>query len=157
MTTSQQQILHPLRRKKRETRTTIVSFRLRDTEAQALSQDLRERPASGVSSLKQFTRKLCVDYALGKLVYVNPPERDVDSDVREHIDAIALPNCWLTDKKFIKALRDFLTSGENWSQLRFFMLRAGWPEDLLALHRETKTDQDRLLIAQQALTRMLLK
>lgn len=145
-----------LRKKKRETRTTIVSFRLREAEAKLLQADFDNKPIAGLRSLKQLCRKLSVDYANGKVVYVDPEERRLSSDSREFAN-LAPPNCTMSNRRFLRALRDFLNVPENWQKLRFFMLRAGWPADLLAAHHQAVDEQERLLIAQKFLTRMLKK
>lgn len=72
-------------RKIREPRTVIVSFRLRKTEAKLLQQDLKGKPIAGVKSLKQFARKLVIDFAKGRLVYSNPTDRQIDSDAGERL------------------------------------------------------------------------
>lgn len=140
--------------KKREPRTNIVSFRLRDTEASLLAEDLKRHPAAGIKSLKQFARKLTIDYARDRLVYVEGIDRKIDPDSRQrlHIDP---PNCQMSDPQFIKALRKFLSAEENWRKLRLFMLRAGWPEQAREAYRAAETSEERLSIAQKLLAKML--
>jgi hypothetical protein len=132
-----------------------VSFRLRETEADMLLQHLEKHPIAGFKSLKQFCRKLSVDYALERLIYINPIDCEINFDSREFLP-IEPPNCKMSDKKFIKALRDFITVPENWNKLRLFMLRAGWPEKLKNECRDADS-QERLLLAQRVLTEMLIK
>lgn len=141
-------------RPKREPRSTIISFRLRDSEAALLQKDLEDNPASGVKSLKQLARMVTIDYSQGKLVYIDPFERRINPDERRHVFCLP-PDCHMTDRSFIKALREFLRVEENWRKLRLFILRSGWPADLLEAHRQASTDQERLVVAQKALTRML--
>lgn len=145
----------PTRPKKREPRTQIVSFRLRETEANALLQDMKRHTGTGFKSLKQFCRKLSVDYALERLIYISPLDRTINFDSREFLH-VEPPNCTMSDKKFIKALRDFITVPENWHKLRLFMLRAGWPDKLKAEFRDAENDQERLIAAQKVLTEMLM-
>ncbi len=140
--------------KKREPRTNIVSFRLRDTEAQRLEQDLKDRPVVGIKSLKQFARKLTIDYAYDRLVYVRSVDRRLDPDSRKGVK-IDPPDCHLDDRKFVKTLRDFLSQEDNWRRLRLFMLQAGWPQNLVKAYRSTTNHQKRLRIAQKVLTNML--
>lgn len=105
--------------------------------------------------MSQFARKLSVDYALGKLVYVLPSDRDTDPDAKDCLPKEA-PNCHLQDAAFIKSLRNFLRTPENWNRLRLFMLRAGWPADLLEDSKQA-TGAQRLKIAKKFLTKMLSK
>jgi hypothetical protein len=150
-TQQKQQVKQP---KKREPRTVIVSFRLRDTEAQRLEQDLRNRPVVGIKSLKQFARKLTIDYAYDRLVYVRNVDRRLDPDSRKGVK-IDPPNCRLDDARFVKTLRDFFNQEQNWHKLRLFMLQAGWPQNLVKAYRSTTNRQERLRIAQKVLTNML--
>lgn len=133
-----------------------MSFRLRETEAALLHKDQAEHPVSGIESLKQFIRKLSVDYALGRLVYVQPVDRAIDFDSRDYLP-VAPPDCQISDRKFLKVLRDFISIPENWHKLRLFMLRTGWPEKLKAEFRDAKNDQERLFVAQKLLAQMLIK
>jgi hypothetical protein len=144
------------RQGKRLARTTIISFRLRQHEAEQLEANLRKTPVSGIESLKQLARMVTVDYAAGRVVYVNPVERKTAPDTRATAN-IGAPECWINDKFFLRSLRRFLQINGNWQRLRFFMLRAGWPEDLLQLHNAT-SDEDtdgRLRIALKFINRML--
>ena len=145
----------PTRPKKREPRTHIVSFRLRETEANLLLADMKKNPHAGFRSLKQFCRKISVDYALSRLIYIMPLDRMINFDSREYLE-VEPPNCQMSDKRFLKALRDFLTVPENWHKLRLFMLRAGWPEKLKAEFLDAENDQERLIAAQKVLTEMLV-
>lgn len=70
-------------RKVREPRTVVVAFRLRRTEVKALSADLKETPAAGVKSLKQFARKIVIDFSKNRLRYVDPKYRTIDPDAQE--------------------------------------------------------------------------
>lgn len=140
--------------KKREPRTNIISFRLRDTEAKLLAADLKQHPVAGIKSLKQFARKLTIDYARERLVYVENIDRQIDPDARERLQ-IETPNCQMSDHRFLKALRGFLSVEENWRKLRLFMLRAGWPEDSTVAYNSSTSEQERLMIAQKVLTKML--
>lgn len=72
-------------RKIREPRTVVVAFRLRRTEAKALSADLKETPAAGVKSLKQFARKIVIDFSKNRLRYTNPADRTIDCDAAERL------------------------------------------------------------------------
>lgn len=150
-TQKKQQVKHA---KKREPRTNIVSFRLRDTEADRLALDLKNRPVVGIKSLKQFARKLTIDYAYDRLVYVRSVDRRLDPDSRNGVK-IDPPDCRIDDAKFVKTLRDFLGQNDNWRKLRLFMLQAGWPPNLVKAYRSTTDNQKRLRIAQQVLTNML--
>jgi hypothetical protein len=133
-----------------------VSFRLRETEANLLLKDMEHNPVKGCRSLKQFARKLSVDYALGRLVFIHPLDRAIGADQREYL-TVEPPNCQMSDKRFLKALRDFITVPENWHKLRLFMLRAGWPDKLKNEFRDADNDQERLLVAQRVLSEMLIK
>lgn len=146
----------PIRSKKRETRTVIVSFRLREEEAKLLQDEFKNTLPRGLKSLKQFARKLSVDYSKRKLVYVDPAEKKISDNARDYVP-LDPPNCDMSNRRFLKALRDFITVPENWSKLRYFMLRAGWPQDLLEANDATTDPQERLMIAQKVLTRMLKK
>jgi hypothetical protein len=156
-TKHKQQPQHPARSKKRDTRTVIVSFRLREEEAKLLQDEFKNTLPRGLKSLKQFARKLSVDYARQKLVYVDPAEREISDSARDYATTLIPPNCEMSHRRFLRALRDFLNVPENWSKLRYFMLRAGWPQDLLEANNGTTDPQERLLIAQKVLTRMLKK
>jgi hypothetical protein len=142
-------------RKKREPRTSIISFRLRKTEAELLANDLERRPVIGIKSLKQFARKLTIDYARDRLVYVREVERRLDPEARNGVKKIELPNCHLNDPRFIRSLRNFLREEENWHRLRLFMLMAGWPHKFVKVYRATKNKNKRLRIARKVLTSML--
>jgi len=63
----------------------VVAFRLRRTEAKALSADLKQTPAAGVKSLKQFARKIVIDFSKSRLRYVNPADRTIDCDAGERL------------------------------------------------------------------------
>jgi hypothetical protein len=139
----------------KEPRTAIVSFRLRKTEADALMRDLRERPIAMVKSVKQFARKLTVDYVHGRLVYVVSADRQVDPDVAQNLRAA--PDCQLLDRRFILALTDYLVNGDNWCRLRSFMIRAGWPREYIERYNQAATDAQRLGVMRGLLKRMLGK
>jgi hypothetical protein len=142
-------------RKKREPRTSIISFRIRETEAQLLAVDLERRPVIGIKSLKQFARKLTIDYARDRLVYVREVERRLDPEARNGVKKIEAPNCQLSDPRFIKSLRNFLRDEESWHRLRLFMLVTGWPPKFVKVYRATKNKKKRLRIARKVLTSML--
>ncbi len=137
---------------KREPRTRIISFRLREAETELLEQDLKVSPVIGIKSLKQFARKLTIDYARQRLVYVRGVDRKFSEPDSVKTDP---PNCALSDAHFVRELRKFINDEENWRRLRFFMLVAGWPQRLAHAYRSTKDNRKRLRIAQQVLTNML--
>lgn len=137
---------------KREPRTRIISFRLREAETDLLEEDLKVSPVVGIKSLKQFARKLTIDYARQRLVYVRHVDRKFSEPESVKIEP---PNCSMTDAKFVRELRKFIDDEENWRRLRFFMLMAGWPQRLAQAYRSTKDNRKRLRIAQQVLTNML--
>jgi len=142
-------------REKREPRDVIISFRLRQSEADALRRDMDANPSAGVKSLQQFSRKLIIDYARGRTVYVDPLDRKIDPYSRDSIDRL-LPNCVMSDPHFIRSLAAFLNVVENWRKLRFFMLLAGWPKALVDLYNDpSSSDQERLMAAQEFLKSML--
>lgn len=141
-------------RKIREARTVIVSFRLRQSEADLLMKDLRTQPIAGVRSVKQYARKLTIDHAMRRTVYVDPLDYKIGPDSRKDLVTIPPPSCQIDSPKFRKALTAFITTGENWRKLRHFMLLAGWPAEALSSYNNAETDQERLLIAQEVLTRM---
>ncbi len=133
----------------------IISFRLRKSEADALRLDMDANPSAGVKSFKQFSRKLTIDYARGRMVYVDPLDRKIDPYSRDSIDRPPL-NCVMSDAHFIRSLVSFLNVGENWRKLRFFMLLAGWPKPLVAWYNDpSSSDQERLMAAQEFLKLML--
>lgn len=72
-------------RKIREPRTVIVAFRLRKTEARTLGADLKGAPIAGVKSLKQFARKIVIDFSKKRLKYSNPADRQIDCDAAERL------------------------------------------------------------------------
>lgn len=137
----------------REARSVVVSFRLRKTEADVLFQNLRDKPIANVDSVKQFARKLTLDYLHGRTVYVVAADRRVDPDVRRNLRVET--DCDLADKRFVKALMTFLSTAQNWCKLRYFMLRAGWPVELLERYSRATTDTQRLAAVQTMLKRML--
>lgn len=140
---------------KREPRTHIVSFRLRASEAANLLEDLRKFPVSGIESLKQFARKLAVDYGLGRLVYVMPLDRAIDFDSRDYLPVEAAPDCRMSNKIFLAALSSFIATPENWHKLRLFMLRAGWPSKLNAEFNRASNNRERLAVAQKFIAEMI--
>lgn len=144
------------RREKREPRNVIISFRLRESEAKTLWADLKRFPIAGVKSLKQFSRKLTIDHARRRTVYVENIDRQIDPDAREKLK-IEPPNCIMSDKPFIQALLAFLITEENWRKLRLFMLQAGWPQPLIDRYNNADNDQERLMAAQECLKQMLKK
>lgn len=140
-------------RKIREARTVIVSFRLRQSEADMLKKELKQAPIAGVKSVKQYARKLTIDHALGRTAYIDPMDYKISPDSRKDL-LIVPPNCQIEDPQFRKALTDFLNTPENWRKLRLFMLLAGWPVNLLERYKVAETEQERLLLAQQVLQDM---
>ena len=149
--------------KNHELRRIIVSFRLRNSEVAALKTDMEKHPSTGVSSLKQFCRKLVVDYIADLLVYVNPKNRQTGNFqiVRGKLvptdqKARASETCDMTDAAFLKALHRFLDDNEdNWKKLRAFMLGFGWPEHQAKEFRDTLDDYERLQLARKMLAKMI--
>ena len=103
-------------REKREPRSIIISFRLRASESDSLKRDMEANPSAGVKSLKQFARKLCIDYARGRMVYIDLLDRKIDPYSRDNIDRLS-PNCAMSDRAFLRSLVTFLNVGENWRKL----------------------------------------
>jgi hypothetical protein len=158
-TKQQAKLLPDKPKRKKEPRTVIVSFRLRATEARALHADLMAVPAAGVKSLKQYARKLTIDYARNRLVYVNPRDRLIDSDARDQL-IVAPQNCLFTDRRarrFLGHLRSLLLDPMNWSKLRFFMLVTGWPEKHSSTYRKATTDHERAKVARAFIDEMIDK
>ena len=146
-----------LTRPRWETRTEIVSFRLRATEAKMLADDLKAAPAAGVKSLKQYARKITIDFARGRLAYIDPRDRKVDSSVREskHMES-APSDCFIPDAIFLRRLWDLLHEPENWRKIRSFMLLLGLPTDLAKAFQEAESDQRRMEIARRFIDDMII-
>lgn len=145
-------------RKILEPRTVIVSFRLRKSEADLLSKNLKTGSMAGVRSLKQFCRKLAIDHAYGRTVYVQNVDREIDPDGRDlarKVMGIGPPDCQMDDTRFIQALESFLSRDENWQKLRFFMLQAGWPDHLVREYHEADSPNKRLRVAKTYLEQMV--
>lgn len=140
-------------RKIREARNVIVSFRLRQSEADMLKKELKQSPIAGVKSVKQYARKLTIDHALGRTAYIDPMDYRISPDSRKDL-LIVPPNCHLDDPDFRKALAGFLNTPENWRKLRLFMLLSGWPASAVERYKVAETEQERLLLAQQVLQDM---
>lgn len=115
---------------------------------------MNANPSAGVKSLKQFSRKLTIDFARGRMVYIDPLDRKIDPYSRDIMDSLP-PNCEMSDRSFIQALAAFINVDENWRKLRFFMLLAGWPKETVDRYNEATSDQERLLVAQEFLKQML--
>lgn len=141
-------------RKIREARTVIVSFRLRQSEADLLKKELKSSPIAEVKSVKQYARKLIIDHTLGRTTYIDPLDHKIGPDSRKNL-VLVPPNCTIDDLVFRKALVTFINTPENWRKLRLFLLLAGWPSDKVALYKGAETEQDRLLIAQDVLKNMV--
>lgn len=137
---------------KREPRKVIISFRLKKSEANLLAEEMKIRRMAGIKSLKQFARKLTIDHALRRTVYVELADMMVAPDCRPE-DALQ-PNCHISDSRFRKVLTNFLNTPENWRKLRFFMLTAGWPKEDLHRYNKADNEQERLLIAQDVIEKM---
>jgi hypothetical protein len=73
------------RRVKKQLRNVMISFRLRQDEIDLLIRDMRENPACGIKSVKQFARKITVDYVRKRLHYINPLDKMADADIRSII------------------------------------------------------------------------
>jgi hypothetical protein len=140
-------------RKTREPRTVIVSFRLRKSEAQALKDEMSNQPMAGVKSLKQYARKLTLDHAAGRTVYIHPRDMDVDPGPRNLLPHTH-ENIDMRDPKFVKALSDFLSSEENWNRLRFFMLHFGWPMKFAKQFQKAMSGSERMRVARTLLKTM---
>jgi hypothetical protein len=138
----------------REPRKVIVSFRLRTSEAELLRKDLNQRPIAGVKSVKQFARKLTIDYARGRTVYVNDVDRSIDPDARERL-TLEAPNIDMEDTEFLAKLRDFIQVGDNWAKLRLLFLGVGWPSDMAAQYAAAMTPGDRLAWGKTAVSAVL--
>lgn len=150
--------------KKREPRKVIISFRLRNTEVASLKADMRTHPSFSVVSLKQFCRKLVVDYIANLLIYATPKDRQsggyrmVGNKIMpvDPATAKAEITCDMADGDFLKALHRFLDDSEdNWKKLRAFMLGLGYPERQAKEFRDTLDDYERLQIAKQVLAKMI--
>jgi hypothetical protein len=139
---------------KREPRSIIISFRLRESEADLLRADLDANPSAGVKSLKQFARKLAVDYARGRMTFIDPLDRRIDACSRDALDRQP-PFCILRDVRFIADLDRYLVTGERWRSLRFFMLGAGWPVDITERFNAAIDDDGRLCVVHEFLQKML--
>jgi len=50
----------------------VIAFRLKEPALSALKSRFDTRPIVGITSVEKFVRKLAMDYASGKLVYLNP-------------------------------------------------------------------------------------
>lgn len=129
-------------RDKMQPRDVIVSFRLRSSEIEALGSDLETMPAAGVKSVRQYARKLVIDYARDRLVYVNPMDRLIDSDAREQA-VLAPPDCTIDNAQLASILLSLFRDHGNWNKLRFFMLGAGWPSRFEKAYREARNDHER--------------
>lgn len=117
-------------KKPRDQRKVIISFRLRSQEAELLQRDYDTIRGPGIGSLKRYARMLVVDYALGKLAYVNPELRQADPDVRQASrsfdEANKVPGP-ITDAEFLRQLSGFLSVPGNWIKLRLLLIGTGWP------------------------------
>lgn len=140
-------------RKIREARTVIVSFRLRQSEADMLKKELKSSPIAGVKSVKQYARKLTIDHALGRTTYVDPLDYKIGPDSRKDLMVVP-PNCRIEDLDFRQSLTGFISTPENWRRLRLFLLLAGWPEENLLRYQQAETEQEKLVIAQEVLKNM---
>jgi len=58
----------------------VVSFRLTDGQYQALSAIFSKQGIMNVTSVRQFSRKLVVDYMAGKLKYANAADLLADTE-----------------------------------------------------------------------------
>jgi hypothetical protein len=121
---------------------------MREGEATGIQAELQRRPIPGVKSFKQFSRKLLIDYAQGKLVYINPSD---ERNVPQASDA----SYRLKDATFIEALYAFLKKPENWRDLKFFMLMYGWPKEVSDAFTAAPTSEGRLDIVREYLNNML--
>jgi hypothetical protein len=140
-------------RAKRETREVIISFRLRKSEAKMLVREMKTRPMADIKSLKQFARKLTLDHALRRTVYIDSTDMKIGPDSRQELNFSY--NCRIPNPRFRKALIGYLNTPENWRKLRLFMLLAGWPEESVTRYSEADNEQERLLIAQEVLQDMV--
>ena len=57
-------------------KTFVVSFRATARVIDAANADLKRIPAANCKTHEQFARKLLTDYIDGKLVYLDPKERE---------------------------------------------------------------------------------
>lgn len=141
-------------RKIRQPRTEIVSFRLRKVEAALLKKDLKENPIAGVKSLEQFSRKLIVDYARGRTVYIDPIDRQIEPDAREKLNR-PLPDPNIQNHEFVNILLGYLQTEDQWNRLRFLMLQAGWPKNAIESYRKANNSMERMFVVSEVLREML--
>jgi len=58
----------------------VISFRLTKPQYEALSTIFEKQGIMGVTSVRQFSRKLVVDYMAGKLKYANAADLLADTE-----------------------------------------------------------------------------
>ena len=65
-----------------ETPGKVIAFRLKEPALTTLRSRFGARPIVGITSVEKFVRKLAMDYAEGKLVYLNHADAGSNPAIR---------------------------------------------------------------------------
>ncbi len=65
----------------KEVKPKVISFRLTQAQHGKMVTDIDKAPIVGVKSENQYARKIVRDFLAGKLVYKNPNDRLMDTDI----------------------------------------------------------------------------
>lgn len=63
---------HPTRSRTRKLREVVITFRLKEEEANRLAKWHREHPVVAIKSPHHFARKVVLDFLAGQLLYLLP-------------------------------------------------------------------------------------